>query len=231
MPRRLLAALAAGMALMPAAACGDDPAPWEEAADERATRVRQVAVDAGLDEDVAEVMATLARTVEATYRVTYEAVDASGTTSTVTVTQQPPKRRIDVVAPEQPDLTTVVTADASFTCVAVEGEWRCAAGDAPPEIGALVETDAVAATEALAESVDEFALEATTQDVAGVEAWCLVATPTADETADADRLCVAPDGPPLLVERASGTLTATAYGTEVDADAFELPAEPDAPPD
>lgn len=210
--------------------CGDDQAPWEEAADERAARARQAATEGGLDDDVADLVATLARSVEATYRITYRAVDASGTTSTVTVTQRPPARRIDVVAPDRPDLSTIVTADASFTCVAAEGEWRCAPGDAPTELGALVEADAVATSEALAASADDFALRITSRVVAGVDARCLEATATTrDAGGPAGRLCVAPEGPPLLVERASGTLAATSYTTDVDADAFDLPAEPGEP--
>src|SRR5690606_10642123 len=84
---------AAGVAAAPvatAAACGPDE---PDAADERAEQVREVAIDAGLPADAAEVLAVAARGVSATFQISYPGPDGTS----LVVAQEPPNRRIDAL--------------------------------------------------------------------------------------------------------------------------------------
>ena len=60
--------------------------------------------------------------------------------------------------------------------------------------------------------------------MAGVDADCLVITPRAG--GEAETLCVSDEGAPLFVERPEKpTVRATAYTTDLQPDAFRIPAK------
>ena len=72
--------------------------------------------------------------------------------------------------------------------------------------------------------------------MAGTDATCLVATPSpaatttsAATTEGPGTVCLSAQGAILLVERTGERVAATAYSTSVDADRFDLPAEPTTP--
>ena len=204
-------------------ACGAEPTAGER----RADQARELADEAGLPEDVADVLALAAGAVDPTYRVTYE--DAGG--GTLTVTSGPDGRRLDVTAVEPGSDEPVTRSqfaldDGVFMCTRGADRWFCGRDDEPPEVpGAFAEADVARTVEALRAASDDFDLRVEERDLAGVTARCLVAEGAATGT-----LCVSPEGVPLLLERSGDDLTATAYTTDVPDDALELPADPDTAP-
>src|SRR5690606_20753045 len=102
--------LAAGQAL---AACGDD----DRVGDERAGQVRQAALDAGLDDEVADVLALAAAGATATFQVTYAGTEGAE----VMVSQQPPNRRIDVLTAGLIVQSQVVRDGVGYLCSLPEG--------------------------------------------------------------------------------------------------------------
>jgi hypothetical protein len=188
--------------LLLVAACGDDdPTPGE-------TRAEQVR-DAGLPDEVAEVVALAAASIDATYRVTYEVEGR-----TITVTQRPPDRRVDTAHPDGSEDSTVTVDGRTHACSRPpDGDWTCEdLGDAD-DAGRF---DAAAVDDFVA-AVEGEDLEVTERELLGVDARCLRTAPTPAT------LCVAPTGAILLVERPAGTVRATAYTTDVAGDAFVLP--------
>lgn len=201
---------------------GDEPTAGER----RADQARDLAEEAGLPEDVGDLLALAAGAVDATYRVTYE--DAGG--GTLTVTSGPAGRRLDVTAVE-PGSTEPVTRsqfaldDGAFTCTEGADRWFCAQDDRPPELpGPFAEGDLARTIDALRQGADDFDLRVEEREIAGVTARCLVADAAGGPTGS---LCVSPDGVPLLLERSGDDLVAIAYTTDVPDDALELPADPE----
>jgi hypothetical protein len=196
------------------AGCGDG---GDDPGDARAEQVRDAALEAGLDGDVADVLATAARAADATYTVTYD-VDGG----TVVVTQRPPDRRIEVTSADGGVDATITTGGRTVACSDPPGDPPVACediGQARP--GGAFDEDAVAAfTAALTEDSDGFTIRSEERTVAGVAARCVVATEDADESV----LCVADTGAVLLVERPAGSLRATSYSNEVGDGAIDLPA-------
>lgn len=159
--------------------------------------------------EAADVVADAARGIDATFRVIYD-IDGRR----VVVTQRPPDRRIDVVGVDGSEDSTITVDGRSHACTRPPGDaWACEELGASPAVGPI---DAAVIDAFVAELDGDFAVEA--RDVAGVEARCVVTSPTPGA------LCVAPSGALLLVERPAGSIRATSYTTEVPDDAFALPA-------
>ena len=72
--------------------CGSDKLD-DSVTGERVEQVRQAALDAGLSEEVAGVLALAAKGATATFQITYAGADGAG----ITVSQEPPNRRVDAL--------------------------------------------------------------------------------------------------------------------------------------
>jgi hypothetical protein len=222
---RLAAAAVAAGSLT--ASCGGGGSPG--AADERAAQVRDAALEAGLAEDVAEVLALAARGATATYQITYAGRDGRA----VVVSQDPPHRRIDALEAGLIVESQVVVDGVTYRCRIPDGgrpgdALRCQRTSAAvPGTGAFTHAALQEFTDQLAASTDQVTTVVTNRTVAGEEARCLEATPrpeTVPEGTEAttDTICVNDDGVQLLVDLGGERLVADAYSREVPDGTFEL---------
>lgn len=228
----LLAALAvAGLA----AACGGDGGGDAGAAGAtRAEQVRDAARDARLPAEVADLLADAAGVVAQTFTVTYDLGGESG--GTAVLTQDPPRRRVDLRARVDGDdvvRSLVTEGDESTVCERAAGRWTCgrdAGGGSAATPGAFDVDQIEAVIDDLDRARDAYEFRVARRTVAGASARCLVTElrpgrePT-DEFGAKGTLCISPEGVPLLVETATASLRALRYSTSVDGDAFDLPAE------
>lgn len=194
---------------------GDDSAAGRVVA-QRAAQARSAAIEAGLGDDVADVVALAARAPAATFSAVYE---VPGVPGRVVVHQRPPRRRVDTVDAEGRTVSAFVSdgSATSWDCTR-RTSWRCAAVAGSSGAGAfdpaLVDRT-VAALSATGPTAEPVSVERTT--VAGAAAVCVRSGAT-------ERLCVSPSGVPLLVERAgAGSLRAVTYRTAVDPDDLRRP--------
>jgi hypothetical protein len=220
---RRLVSLAVLAVLAPG--CGDDDPTAGEA---RAEQIRAAAEEAGLDGQVVDVLGDAAAAVDETYRVVYE-LDGR----VVTVSQQPPDRRVDVVSDDGSADATISVDGTAYACSDPPGDdgWRCEVLGDPTADGAFGEADVTELAGALTSGVEDYEFSTEQREVAGTGVTCLVTRLRTGRSADAALgeegvLCVAASGAVLLAERPSGTLRATEYSTTVADDAFELPAFP-----
>lgn len=209
--------------LVLAAACGDD----ETAADTRADQVRAAASEAGLRDDVVDVLVLAARGVEGTFQVTYPGEDGTS----LVVSQAPPDRRIDVVTGARVVQSRVFRAGVGYSCAPPDddptGALVCerseGALDAP---GAFSEAALDTFAEELAASRDEIDLTVETRTIADAEATCLVAVPKAGPTdgtgPGVETICLSAEGAQLLVDAGGERLVADAYATDVPEGTFEV---------
>ncbi|MGV3760385.1 MAG: hypothetical protein ACO1PW_12730 [Actinomycetota bacterium] len=209
------------------AGCGDDA--QQEAADDRAEQVRSAALEAGLDEDVADVLALAARGAAATYQVTYPGPDDTS----LVVSQDPPRRRVDVVQAGLIVESQVLVDGVSYHCTIPDGgrpgdELRCQrSSTALPGTGAFTEAALDEFTEVLVASADQVRTTVEDRTVAGQAVTCLVSTPrpeTLPEGTEAttDTICLDDDGVQLLVDAAGERLVADAYSAEVPEGTFDV---------
>src|SRR3546814_1493111 len=80
-------------------ACGGDEGTAELGSD-RADQVREAAIEAGLEPEVADVLALAARGTTATFRATYNGSDGAS----VVVSQAPPDHRFAVVVGDRVEI-------------------------------------------------------------------------------------------------------------------------------
>ena len=183
----------------------------------RVAQVRAAAAEAGLADDVTDVVAAAAGAPAATFSAVFV---GGGVEGSVVVHQRPPRRRVDVVDGSGRTVTSFVVdgAGSAQRCLrGSAGRWRCSpvgGEEAVPPVGAFSPAALDAAISALAEAGADAGAGAVSVErtrVAGAPVACVVSGP-------ADRLCVSRSGVPLLVERSDGTppLRATAYRTSVD---------------
>ncbi len=222
-----LAALLAGSALV---ACGGDDG---SVADERSEQVRDAAVDAGLPEEVADVLALAARGAEATFRITY---DGSAGTSIV-VAQAPPERRIDIVVGGVIVESRVLRNGVGYACTVPSttttiGQLSCErrTGTASGE-GAFTDDALAEFTASLVGSLDTVDLVVEQRTIAEAEATCLVSTPKAGTPLTgtepgAETICLSDEGAQLLVDAGGERVEAVGYETSVPEGTFELPDDP-----
>lgn len=182
-------------------ACGDGTDEVTEAGEARAEQARTAALDAGLDEDVADFLGLVARGDTGTYEVRYPG-PSDGTD--LIVTNRPPDRRVEVAADGMTFEVRLVTDGQAFECLPPETEPEDEDGDGdadetetePDDGGAsdgatdeltCTRTDAVVdapgvfrpealdeLSDALAARLDDYTFEIETKAVAGIEARCLV---------------------------------------------------------
>lgn len=226
------ASVALVVAALAVGACGDGDDELDRVAEARRQQAREVARQAELPPDVEEFLVRAAGAAGRSFLVEY-APDEQG--QQVTLSQDPPARRMDVTRVEGTNETVrsvIVTGDGTFSCGRDAEGWECApaAADAAPT-GPFTLADIDRTARQLAEARAHYTLRIEERPVAGVAASCLVAEPRA-EVPPADHetvpgvLCISPEGAPLLVEQRSESLRATRYRTTVDRDAFRLPAAP-----
>ncbi len=197
-------------------------------ADERADQARTAALDAGLDADVADVIALIATGDLGTYEVRYPG-PVDGTE--LRIVQRPPDRLVQVLAGETVTETRLVVDGEAFECVATDDDGpvdECERVDAfvdPP--GVFDEAALARLTEALVARADQFTFTRETIAVAGVEATCLVTRRRAEVEDPAlgasGTICASDEGALLLVDQGDERLEATAYTTDVADDAFVRP--------
>jgi hypothetical protein len=204
-------------------ACGGD----DTAADTRADQVRAAAEDAGLPDDVVDVLVLAARGADGVFQVTYPGEDGTA----LVVSQNPPNRRIDVVAGDQVVQSRVFRGGVGYECQppadeptgALECSRAQGALDAP---GAFTADALDAFTDDLAGSGDEVDLSVERRTIAEVDATCLVAVPKAgpaDGTGPGvETLCLSDEGGQLLVDVGGERLVADAYTTDVPDGTFEI---------
>jgi hypothetical protein len=229
------AALVALATLVPAACAGDEGPSASELADRRARQAVDAAAEAGLPDDVQELLGIAARAPAASFSATYRAG-----ADQVVVHQRPPRRRVDVIVGGLAREAIVSDGDGEVRCERPAGDaWTCTpvpAGDTAAGAGGFgaFSPELVARTvEALEDAAGQFSLDVVERRIAGVEASCLRSSPTpgaAGTDGDGEDsapawLCVAPDGVPLLVDRGDGTaeLRAIAYRPAASVDDVARP--------
>ena len=204
-------------------ACGDD---GDHAAATRADQVRSAAEDAGLPEDVVDLLGLAARGATETFQVTYPGDDGTS----LVISQAPPDRRIDVVAGDRIVRSQVVRGGVGYRCEPPDGDPTAAlecrrsqgALDGP---GAFTDEALDTFTGELVEALDDIDLSVETRTIADVDATCLVAAPKAGPTdgtgPGVEEICVSDEGAQLLVDAAGERLVASGYTTQVPEGTFD----------
>jgi hypothetical protein len=199
----------------------------------KADQGRSIAEDAGLPKDVADFFASAVSPAGGGFRVVYDITDTDGKPSQVTLTQQEPKRRVDVFHADGTIDSTIGTGARNVQCTKTGDTWQC--GNLEGAIGAqpsngVLDTNALsAAAERLRERAADFDFRIDTRNIAGVSARCLVTTRKPEAASDpslgaSGTLCLSSEGALLLGETPTGRFEAKEYSTTIPTDAFDLPA-------
>lgn len=208
------------------AACGDD----ESTGARRPDQLREAALEAGLDQDVADVFALAARADSASFQVTYAGTDGAR----LVVSQDPPDRRIDVTQGDVIVSSRVLHKGVAYRCEAdtapgaAPGALSCArAAGALEDVGAFTEEALRAFIDQVAASKDALTMTVDTRTIAEVDATCVTTTPKAGTELDGtgpgtDVLCLSAEGAQLLVDHAGERLVADRYSTTVPDGTFEV---------
>jgi len=223
----LTAVVGAVVGLATLASCGGDDG--GRVGEERADQVRQAALDAGLPDDVAEVLALAARGATATFQVTYQGAEGA----TITVSQQPPNRRVDAVQAGRIVQSQVVRDGVGYKCEPAEEGQSGDALDcrrtqgAIPAQGAFTDEALATFTAELAGALDTLDLSVETRTIADVPATCLVSapkagTPIGGEGPGVDTICLSESGAQLLVDSAGERVVAATYRTDVPDGTFDI---------
>lgn len=199
----------------------------------RADQGRSIAESAGLPEDVGQFLALVLAGRTATFAVTYSTADRSGAPIQMTLTQQPPNRRVDVIRADGTVDTTLRTPSGAYQCTK-DQQWSCGTLGASTSAGGgpsdpLSEVALSAAVERLRDRAKDYDFRPETRRLLGADARCLITSLRPGRAGDpalgaSGTLCLSSLGAVLLVDTPSGKLTATDYRTTVARDAFELPA-------
>lgn len=218
------------VALSGAAGCGDgNGGGGAPAVAQRADQVHRAARAAGLSDEVADVLSLAARGAGATFQVTYAGTDGAQ----VTVSQEPPNRRIDVLTAGLIVESQVVRDGVGYRCTLPTGghagdPLRCRRTHGAIEAEGTFTAEALDRfTDALAASVDSVELTVETRTIAEVEARCLVSAPKAGSSLDdsggsVDTICLSPDGAQLLVDSGGQRTVADSYSTTVPSGTFDV---------
>lgn len=192
----------------------------------RADQVRDVAERAGLPGEVGDVLALAATGIDATFQVTYTGEGGS----TLVVYQDPPNRRVDIVAGGRVVESSLFRGAVAYRCTRSGDD-----ADAPLECtrsqGAL-DAPGPFSADALEQFAEELGaaegvqLEVEERTVADVGATCLVATPRAGPTdgtgPGSETICLSEEGAQLLLDVGGERVVAEAYGTDVPDGIFDV---------
>ena len=200
-----------------------------ELAEDRARQVREAAADAGLEADVAEVLALAARGATATFQVSYPGTEGAS----LVVSQDSPHRRVDVLQAGLLVQSQVVRDGVAYRCqLPPRGrpgdELDCTrTGGAIESPGAFTDDALTTFTEELAASLDALDLTVDERTIAGTRARCLVTAPKAGAQLDpegpgVDTICLSDEGAQLLVDRGGERVVADDYTTTVPGGTFDV---------
>jgi hypothetical protein len=222
-PTTLAVVLAVGLAV---AACGGDD---DHVTSERIDQVRVAAREAGLGNDVADLLALAAEGTTGTFQVTYQGTGGAQ----LVVSQAPPNRRVDVLTAGLIVESQVVRDGVAYRCSLPDGgrpgdELRCTRTDGAVQApGAFSDEALTSFTDDLLGTVDDLDLRVEPRTIAEVAATCLVAGPEAGTPLDGtgpgvDTICLSPEGAQLLVDAGGERVVAESYSTEVPAGTFDV---------
>ena len=210
------------LVLLALVACSDEPT----ASGARGDQIREAVDDAGLPDDVADVLVLAARGVDETFQVTYPGEEGAS----LVVSQAPPDRRVDVVVGEQVVESRVFRDGVGYRCAPPaedpSGALECTRSESALEApGAFTDEALQSFTDDLIESRDEIDLSVETRSIADVEATCLVAAPKPGPTdvsgPGVETICLSDEGAQLLVDAAGERVVADAYTTDVPDGTFD----------
>ena len=222
---RALRATVVVLALV-AVACGQHESPAEKTAHQRENQARQVASKAGLSPAVQDFLALYATAANSRFTVTY---GQSGAGTSIVLEQDPPLRRVDVVAPPV-TRSVFVTRQGTFECALQNQQWSCQQSqqqEGAPGLLAPADIDRTVAELTGAKTNYTFAV--TRKKVAGTDTRCLVTTAKPGVAGGGSTLCLSSRGAVLLVEGAGNPLHAVKYSTSVDERRLQLPTAPEPP--
>lgn len=208
------------------AACGSG---GDEVTSQRVEQIRAAAAEAGLADDVADVLALAARGSTARFQVTYEGTGGAA----LVVSQDPPNHRVDVLTAGLIVESQVVRKGVAYRCELPPGGRPGDDLDCRRTEGALdgpgLFSDAALTTFAdeMVASADDFDLTVEERTIAEVDATCLVAAPKAGTTLDGsgpgvDTICLSDEGAQLLVDAGGQRVVATGYSTDVPKGTFDV---------
>jgi hypothetical protein len=207
-------------------ACGRHESPAQKTAHDREKQARDLARGAGLSVDVQDFLARYASAAGNRFSVTY-AKSANGTT--VVLIQDPPRRRVDVVAPPV-TRSVFVTSDGTYDCALDNQKWGCQKAQQQEALpGLLAPADITRTAAELKAARTNYTFKVIDKKVAGADSRCLVTTPRPGIGGAGSTLCLSPQGAVLLVEGAGNPLRAERYSTSVDERLLQLPAKPEPP--
>ncbi|MDE0801842.1 MAG: hypothetical protein OSA99_00835 [Acidimicrobiales bacterium] len=210
--------------LIAIAACGSD----DGVGDTRAEQARTAALDAGLDDEVADFLATAARGQTATYQATYPGPEEG---TQIVVANRSPDRRIDVLDGERIVEMQLVIDGEAVTCTRDADEdaiVACERTDAIVEpLGAFGASTMEQLTGTLATRMEDYTFAIETATVAGTEARCLVTTiregRERSDLTDTGTLCISAEGALLRVAQGDEVLEASDYTTDIPDGTFVRP--------
>jgi hypothetical protein len=225
-PGVLRACVVAVVLAVVAVACGRHESPTEKTAHAREKQARDVARQAGLSAPVQDFLALYASAAGHRFSVTY-GPSAAGTS--VVLVQDPPRRRVDVVAPPV-TRSVFVTREGTYECALADTKWSCQQAsqqEGPP--GLLAPADIARTAAELKAARTNYTFKVTSRKVAKVDTQCLATTPRPGVSGAGSTLCLSGEGAVLLVEGAGNPLRAVRYSTDVDERRLQLPATPEPP--
>jgi hypothetical protein len=209
-----------------AVACGRHETPAEKTTHARENQARDVARKAGLSVPVQDFLTLYATAASNTFSVTY-GPSAAGTS--IVLLQDPPQRRVDVVAPPV-TRSVFVTRQGTYECSLENQKWSCQQSqqqEGAPGLLAPADIDRTVAELKAARTNYTFAV--TNKKVANTDSRCLVTTPRPGVAGAGSTLCLSSRGAVLLVEGAGNPLRAVRYSTSVDSRRLALPTQPEPP--
>lgn len=205
--------------------CGGD----DDASAAREQQIREAGEEAGLDEEIIDVLVLAARGTTASFQVSYPGTGGAS----VVVSQDPPNRRVDVLSEGLVVESQVVRGEVAYRCDLRSGgrpgdDLECVRTQGALAIPGAFNSAALAQfVDELVQSHDDYVLTVTDRRIAGVEARCLTASPRAapDSTAPeagGDSVCLSPDGAQLLVDVGGERVVADAYTERVPEGTFDI---------
>ena len=210
-----------------AVACGHHETAAQKTTHTRENQARQVARKAGLSPAVQNFLALYATAANNRFTVTYGPSDAG---TSIVLTQDPPRRRVDVVAPPV-TRSVLVTQKGTFECALQNQQWTCQqAQQQEGAPGLLAPADIERTVAELKAAKTNYTFSVTNRKIAGTGTSCLVTKARPGVAGGGSTLCLSSRGAVLLVQGNGNPLQAVKYSTSVDIRKLQLPAPPEPPP-